>query len=100
MEPDLFTYSERYPNSPGHRGVDTSIEAAKRIKPRVPALHSLMIRHIGLGATNDELSAATGIKNSTVSGRLREMVLLGKIYASDERRAGKSGVKQIVWKVV
>ena len=37
-QPDLFT--PRYPNSPGHRGVSTSIAAAEAVKPKAATLRA------------------------------------------------------------
>ena len=40
-QPDLFT--PRYPDSPGHRGIDTSIAAAEVVKNATGSLRSAPI---------------------------------------------------------
>lgn len=42
-QPDLFT--PRYPDSPGHRGIDTSIAAAEAVKDGAGSLRSAPISH-------------------------------------------------------
>ena len=43
-QPDLFEPA-RYPNSPGHRGVSTSIAAAEAVKDATGSLRSAPISH-------------------------------------------------------
>jgi hypothetical protein len=38
--------NERYPNQPGHRGVDTSIEAANDIAPKIGRLQRMTLEAV------------------------------------------------------
>ena len=44
IQPDLFD-AGRYPNSPGHRNVSTSIAAAEAVKDGTGSLRSAPISH-------------------------------------------------------
>lgn len=92
---DLFTYIPS-------RNIPTSLEGAEHIKPKVNGLHARIMLHIeraGVeGCTNSELRQMIGnIENGTMSARLRELFLEGKIQDSGMTRKGLSGVSQIVW---
>lgn len=103
QQSDLFAYTPpQYPFAPGHRGIETSREGANAIQPKVSGLHAKIMTILhknGLeGATNCELRKAIGnIENGTMSARLRELVLQGRIMDSGFTRKAQSGVSQIVW---
>ena len=102
QQTSLFDYTPppKYPYAPPHRGIETSIEGAKKIAPKCNGLHQkiiMLLRDVG-GMNNCELREAIGnIENGTMSARIRELVLQGKVRDSGVKRKGKSGVSQIVW---
>ena len=82
---------------------DTSHKAAAYISYRLPALEALVLyclKHAANGLTVDELIDSTGLDKVTASPRLRPLCNKGLVYESDERRKGKSGRAQIVWKAI
>lgn len=92
---DLVEYLSEYPDTPGHRGVDTQIAAAEKIKPCVSRLHKLILAHLNKqDATRQEISDALGIKLQTVCGRVRELVLAGEITDTDLTRGGGKVVRR------
>lgn len=97
IQPDLFSY----PHTAGHRHQRNSIEGAKAVQPRLQKQRELvyeLIEGSKYGMTNQELCDATGIKSSTISGRIRELKLHGRIDDSGlDRKSAESGVKQTVW---
>lgn len=90
-----------YPETPGHRNVDTSIAAAATIAPKCGRLQRLVLAAIHsagtLGLTTDELAGRLGIDRSSVQPRTSELKLLGLIRDSGQRRKNRSGVRAIVW---
>lgn len=95
---DLF-----YPHSPGHRGVDSSIEGAKVVKPSVASMHDRILRFLKErgGLTCEQLCEIMEVsKPGTMSARLRELELLKYIRKTDRRRKSRSGVNVIVWELV
>jgi predicted transcriptional regulator len=97
----MSAYSYGYPDSPGHRGVDTSIAAAEAIgsvtgRIQKQALQS--IRESGLtGLTSEELAFGLGMERTTVQPRTTELKLLGLIRDSGTRRPNRNGKRAIVW---
>lgn len=89
-----------------HRSKDpsTSREAAAFVRARLPNLENVtyvcLKRSKARGRIVDELVDATGLDKVTVSPRLRPLVNKGLIVESKERRMGKSGRYQTVWKCV
>lgn len=83
-------YAERYPNAPGHRGVDTSIVAAESMRPHFKAQQREVFDYLDRcghrGATQPEISKATGIFRQSLSGRMRELVLAGEVFRIPEKR--------------
>lgn len=89
---------EQYPlydGTPPHvRGSDTSLAAAEAIEPHVGTQQAralAVVRAALAGATCDEVEALTGGRHQGISARLRELVQLGKIVDSGQRRATRSG---------
>jgi DNA-binding IclR family transcriptional regulator len=93
--------SERYPDSPGHRAVDTSIAAADALAPGLGRLQRLAleaIRNAGHhGCTADELAAKLGLTRWTVQPRTTELRRKGAIQDSGRRRRNITGKAAIVW---
>ena len=100
---DLFGYTEpeRYPDGPGHRGIDTSIEAAEAVAPKCGRLQKLVLAAItgrgALGATTDELAADLEQERWSIQPRTSELRRLGLIADSKQRRRNVTGKRAIVW---
>ena len=90
-----------YPHSPGHRGVDTSIEAAGSIARKLGRLQAITHKAISLtghrGATSHELCDRLDIANTSIQPRISELRRMGRIKDSGQRRRNASGVSAIVW---
>ena len=91
----------RYPDAPGHRNVDTSIEAADAIAPdlgRLQRLAETAIRAAGdAGLTADELAARLKLERWTIQPRTTELSRKGFIRDSGQRRQNITGKRAIVW---
>jgi hypothetical protein len=100
---DLFgnPLRRRYPNFPGHRGVDTSIVAANALASNLGALQSLTLDFIAAcgpsGATSDECARGLCIDRLSIRPRTTELSLKGLIIDSGRRRFNVSGKLAIVW---
>jgi hypothetical protein len=90
-----------YPDAPGHRGIDTSIEAAEHIASHSGRLQKLAlatIREAGAaGLTALELAARLQVDRFSIQPRTTELKRLGLIRDSGQRRQNPSGVNAIVW---
>lgn len=93
--------SQQYPVSPGHRGVETSIEAASGIAHKLGRLQRMAleaIREAGFaGLTADELAEQLGLDRWSVQPRTSELKRLGKICDSGLRRRNSTGKRAICW---
>jgi hypothetical protein len=92
-----------YPDAPGHRGIDTSIDAADAIAPKLGRLQRLaetMIRAAGdNGLTADELAARAGMERWSIQPRTTELQRQGISRDSGKRRRNITGKAAIVWVV-
>lgn len=90
-----------YPDGPGHRGVETSIEAAEYIAPRVGTLQAKALSAIRAagerGLTALELADALGVDRWSIQPRTTELRAKRLIMDSGQRRQNPSGVNAIVW---
>jgi hypothetical protein len=88
-----------YPHAPPHRGEPSQIDGAKKIRTRVPRIKKRCLDAIDElgGATIEEMAKHTGLKVSTVCGRVGELRILGTIIAADFTRKAASGVHVKVW---
>ncbi len=90
-----------YPNEPGHRGVETSIEAAEAIAGTTGRLQSLALAAIraagSAGLTADELAAQVDCTRWTIQPRTTELRHKGLIADSGMRRRNVTGKRAIVW---
>lgn len=90
-----------YPYPVGHRGVETSIEAARAIASRLGQLQRMThaaIVQAGLdGLTAHEAAAALNADKAAIQPRLSELRSLGSIVDSGRRRKNASGRNAIVW---
>lgn len=94
---DLFgdTANVHYPNRPGHvRHNDTSHAAARSMDNTAGSIRDRVYAAIKangqIGVTSDYLEETMG-RHQTISARVRELVLLGKIRDSGQRRKTRSG---------
>ena len=91
----------RYPDAPGHRNVDTSIEAADAIAPdlgRLQRLAETAIRAAGdAGLTADELAVRLKLERWSIQPRTTELRRKGFIRDSGLRRQNVTGKRAIVW---
>ena len=95
---DLFTYAERYPHVPGHRGIEPSVEASEVIKPTAAYLQSKVIAFLKQygPSTSREISAGVGVEYASIQPRTSELKKLLKIRDSGKRK--KEGrVSVTVW---
>jgi hypothetical protein len=90
-----------YPDSPGHRNVDTSIAAADALAPKLGRLQRMAenaIRDAGLcGLTADELAARLDMDRWSIQPRTSELKRKGHIRDSGQRRPNRTGKQAIVW---
>lgn len=100
---DLFGHEvvAEYPDAPGHRGVETSIEAAEAIQPKHGRLQRLTLEAItsrgAFGLTTDECAETLGLERWSVQPRTSELRKQGKIVDSGLRRRNATGRRSIVW---
>lgn len=90
---------------PGHRGADTSIEAAKFIAPRAPSIEARLAAAYENfaargGATNDEACAAIGLLCWKGRPRTTGLKNRGVIVDSGARRPSSEGISSTVWRWV
>jgi hypothetical protein len=90
-----------YPETPGHRFRDTSMEAAAIMTPKCGRLQRMVLAAItdtgAGGLTTDELSALLGVDRGSCQPRTSELRLMGLIADSKRRRHNRSGIRAIVW---
>jgi hypothetical protein len=91
----------KYPNMPGHRGVETSIAAATAVAGKLGRLQKLTLDTIKTagfhGCTTDEAANALAIDRGTIQPRTSELKLRGLIVDSSQRRRNANGKRAIVW---
>ena len=92
-----------YPNAPGHRSVETSIDAADALAPKLgrrQRMAETTIRDAGLyGLTADELAARLDMDRWSIQPRTSELKRKGLIRDSGHRRPNATGKLAIVWTV-
>ena len=90
-----------YPDTPGHRNVETSIDAANALAPKLGRLQRMAegaIRDAGwLGLTADELAARLDLDRWSIQPRTTELRRMGRIRDSGQRRPNRTGKAAIVW---
>lgn len=93
-----------YPDTPGHRGVETSIAAANALAPKLGRLQRMAeatIRNAGThGLTADELAARLEMDRWSIQPRTSELRRKGLIRDSRQRRPNATGKAAIVWVAV
>jgi hypothetical protein len=92
---------DRYPDIPGHRGVDTSRSAAEAATPKCGPLQRLTLaavtRRGAFGATTDELADILEHQRWSIQPRTSELRRKGLIADSGLRRRNVTGKAAIVW---
>lgn len=87
--------------TPRVRSSDTSQDAGDSMMPAVGTLRRQVYNLIAVRpSTDDEVEDILGLRHQTASARRRELVLLGLVKDSGERRFTSSGRKATVWRVV
>ena len=93
---DLFSY----PHHPGFRGPSTSREAAIKMKSRSGTLREKvleLLRDNPSGLTVHEAAAMAEVTVPAIQPRFSELVDMGKIKPSGERRRNASRMSAAVW---
>lgn len=80
---------------------ETRRDAYRAISPHAPNMREQVFAFIqeSGGATCDEVEVALGMRHQTASARLNELANAGRVYASDVRRATRSGMDAAVYMV-
>lgn len=91
-----------YGGIPPHVDRETSLMAAIEMLSEASTLQAKVYRVIrdNDGGTDDEIEMLLGLRHQTASARRRELVLLGAVEDSGERRVTSSGRMAIVWRAV
>ena len=89
--PDVLPYRGQPPSV---RGSDTSEGAAASMRAVVSGVRLAVYREIRIcgvqGATCDEIEVALNLRHQSASARVRELVLMGKIWDSKRKRRTRS----------
>lgn len=90
-----------YPDTPGHRGVETSIAASEALAPKLGRLQGMALSAIidagWFGHTADELADRLEMDRYSIQPRTSELRRKGLIRDSGQRRPNSSGKLAIVW---
>lgn len=90
-----------YPQHPGSKTNGPSQEAASRIAPKAPNLRDQAVaifkQHHRLGLTADEMAFLLNVSILSIRPRFSELVRLGLIEDSGERRKNEFGSNVTVW---
>jgi len=90
-----------YPDTPGHRNVDTSVAAAAAFAPKLGRLQQMALAAIHeagwLGLTADELAAWLEMDRWSIQPRTSELKRKGLIKDCGQRRPNSTGKLAIVW---
>lgn len=93
-----------YPDTPGHRNVDTSIAAANALARHLGRLQFMALAAIheagSRGLTADELAARLKVERWSIQPRTSELRRKGYIQDSGQRRPNVTGKLAIVWVAV
>lgn len=95
-----MTYPEKlYDGTPPHNGTKTSKEAAKSAKTETVRDQVLIAIEEAGGLTCDECEVRLNRPHTTISARIRELVLLGKIVDSGKERKTRWGRNARIYEV-
>lgn len=102
MQLDLLDYITRYPSKPGYKAAGTSQEAAERVESKAATLRMKCLRLLEdiapYGLTADELAERLGETVLSVRPRVSELLGLGLVMHTGERRKNASGMSASVWR--
>jgi len=86
---------------PYTKGSDTSKAAADSMESRAPTIrkevYDFIVSRGERGATDDEIAASLNLRHQTASPRRRNLVLMGAVHRTEERRPTRSGHSATVW---
>ncbi len=93
-----------YNGTPPHeRKSETSREAAQSIEPVALSLREQVFAEIkrcgDYGATCDQIEHSMDGRHQTISARVRELALSGRIFSNGDKRKTRSGRNALVWRV-
>ena len=98
---NLFEYADAYPDAPGHRGVETSIEAADKTAKTMREIHRRILESLkDSDATPDEMAARINKNILQIRPRFTELHIKGLIERTGEKRKSISGNNQFVYDLV
>lgn len=99
--PSQLTLALRDLPPPFKRNSDTSIAAAKEVRPRAPGYRAIILGYLkgrgATGATAEEISDALQIRLQTVTPRIVELREQRSVVASGFTRPTKSMRQAVVW---
>ncbi len=100
MNPQRELNFNRYPHTPGHKAQGTSLEAAHAMKSRAQTLRNLSLNCFETGAfTADDVADMLGESVLTIRPRISELVRMGLLKDSGQRKANASGKMAICWEL-
>jgi len=92
---------DRYPDAPGHRGIDTSIDAADCVAPAVGRLQRVVLAAIAAagpqGRSTNEIADQLRLDRGSIQPRTSELRSKRLIADSGIRRRNANGKRAIVW---
>lgn len=94
---------DSYPDAPGHRGNDTSVDAAAIAATKAPRLRRLVLGILcehPKNLTVDQVCAIAKLPRYSLQPRFSELLKLGLIRDTGERRENVSGARAKVWRAV
>lgn len=99
--PDLFNWTPppSYPDVPGRRRVDTSIEAADDIASKAHTLREscmAILRDVPGGLTADQIAERLGESPLSIRPRISELKKTARIVDTGIRRLNRSGKRAAV----
>lgn len=92
-----------YPEVPGFKTLDTetSYQAAQEMKGKSQALRSLCWTTLSVcSLTADEVARSLKQSVLAIRPRISELVKMGLVVKTDDRRANQSGKKAVIWRAV
>ena len=90
-----------YPNIPGAKRTGTSKLAADSMRARaIPLRDRVLYVLIASPQTADEVAGTLALSILAIRPRLSELLALGKIVETSERRRNQSGKLATVWRAV